>query len=101
MIDEGLCRCPLENQKINEDGYCGDCNIKGCASCKATNPNVCIKCQDCSASLVDGECICMFADAIWNDFDLCTTDPEDPDLDTDNLTQITSSSVEKQCSEKC
>lgn len=43
-LANGACSCPNDGQLLNEIGVCEECNVPGCVSCVAGNPNICAKC---------------------------------------------------------
>lgn len=54
----GSCVCDGEFEKVNSLGECSLCLVSGCASC-TLNMNVCARCMDDGASIVEGECVCL------------------------------------------
>ena len=97
----GQCLCSVETQKLNPQGECEECRVSGCESCASGHPDTCVKCTDCSAILMDGQCSCNFPGAIFNDFGFCTTPEENETLYTQhNLrNKKTSTFTQGHCSE--
>ena len=64
-LAEGECVCPVEGHLLDDGGNCGECQVEGCASCVSGSSEICARCKDCSASIIDGKCVCLFDDAVW------------------------------------
>ena len=60
---------------MNDEGVCEECQVENCAVCASGNPQKCVRCQDCSASIIDGECKCLFKDAVWSE-GMCMSEHE-------------------------
>ena len=52
------CECTAVGEKINPNGVCEVCGVEGCASCAEGDSTVCVQCEDCSAVLANGLCLC-------------------------------------------
>ena len=85
---EGLCRCPTDSNRPNSAGQCEPCNVEGCSSCESGNPDVCVKCFDCEASVIGGVCSCGFAGAIWDSLGFCSTAEEEEEAVTEKKVRV-------------
>ena len=74
-LEDGECVCPVSGHKVNDGGACEECEVEGCVSCVSGNPQQCARCKDCSASIIDGLCTCLFADAAWRE-GMCVSEHE-------------------------
>ena len=71
VLKDGLCSCP-EGQKMDGDGMCHSCEVKGCDECQVGSNINCTKCIDSSADLKNGICTCPQSNHTLNFFGYCS-----------------------------
>ena len=100
-LEDGLCQCAAESHRPNSAGECEPCNVEGCSSCESGNPDVCVKCLDCEASVIGGECSCVYEGAIWDSLGFCSTAEEEGEAVAEKKRVAASASGTQGCPAEC
>ena len=73
-IVDGECVCTWSSsERVNSEGVCEYCYVDGCASCLAGDSYTCFQCEDSSATIENGECVCPEG-SVMLDSGVCCSD---------------------------
>ena len=96
----GQCACAAGGNRPNPEGVCEVCNVEGCSSCAVGDPDTCVKCFDCSASLIGGVCTCNYEGAAWDQQGFCASGEQEA-VETQQKQKVASSPTETRCPKEC